>query len=313
MYVEIGGIRQWIEFAEPSGERPTLLYLHGGPGASSRPAATAWRSWEEHFTVVHWDQRGAGRTFGENGEAGCGALTIDRMVEDGLEVVAFLRGRLRCDKIVLMGHSWGSVLAIHMIKRRADLFSAYVGTGQVVSPRENEECNYRRQLAQAQRSQNAEALRALVELGPPPYRDSAAIGKLRELADRLADGDGDSVAPMPRPLNPQFTAADRETLMLSVQFSRRQLFADLMDLDLPSLGPRFDIPIFFFEGMEDQQTSAELAEAYFNEISAPHKEFVRFEGCHHFVVFNRPDDFLRELVARVLPWVRSRNAELEHE
>jgi pimeloyl-ACP methyl ester carboxylesterase len=302
MFVEIGGIRQWIEFAEPNGDHPTLLYLHGGPGASSRFAAAAWRNWEEHFTVVHWDQRGAGRTFGENGEAGCGALTIDRMVEDGLEVVEFLRSRLNCEKVVLMGHSWGSVLAIHMIKRRSDLFSAYVGTGQLVNVRENEACNYRRQLAQALRRKDEHAHRALVELGPPPYHDRAAVGKLHELADRLADGDGDPVTPMPRPLDPQFTAADRETLMRSVQFSRLRLFTELTEVDLPSLGLRFDIPIFFFQGMEDQQTSAELAEAYFNDISAPHKEFVRFEGCHHFVVFNRPDALLRELVARVLPW-----------
>jgi pimeloyl-ACP methyl ester carboxylesterase len=45
----------------------------------------------------------------------------------------------------------------------------------------------------------------------------------------------------------------------------------------------------------------ELAERYFDDIAAPHKEFVRLEGCHHFVVMNRPADFLRELVQRVRP------------
>jgi pimeloyl-ACP methyl ester carboxylesterase len=50
-----------------------------------------------------------------------------------------------------------------------------------------------------------------------------------------------------------------------------------------------------------QQTPFVLAEEYFASITARHKEFVTFAGCHHFVAMNRPDDFLRELVARVLP------------
>src|SRR5882757_7920546 len=138
MYVQIGGIQQWIEFGGAARDHPTLLYLHGGPGGSSRPAAKAWHHWEEHFTIVHWDQRGAGRTFGRNGEAGCGALTIDRMVSDGIEVAGFLSRHLRHDKVVLVGHSWGSVLAVHMINRHPHLFSAYVGTGQLVNKKKNE-------------------------------------------------------------------------------------------------------------------------------------------------------------------------------
>jgi pimeloyl-ACP methyl ester carboxylesterase len=51
----------------------------------------------------------------------------------------------------------------------------------------------------------------------------------------------------------------------------------------------------------DQQTLLELAEEYFASIVAPHKEFVRFDGCHHFVVMNRPDAFSCELLARVRP------------
>jgi pimeloyl-ACP methyl ester carboxylesterase len=81
VYVRIGGIEQWIQFNENRPDNPTLLYLHGGPGGTSVPVSAAWKPWEEHFTVVHWDQRGAGRTFARNGEAGCGRLTVERMVQ----------------------------------------------------------------------------------------------------------------------------------------------------------------------------------------------------------------------------------------
>jgi pimeloyl-ACP methyl ester carboxylesterase len=90
-------------------------------------------------------------------------------------------------------------------------------------------------------------------------------------------------------------------MLKGAEFSRKELYEELKRIDLPSLGLRFDVPIFFFHGTCDQQTPLELAERYFAGIAAPHKEFVRFDSCHHFVVMNRPEAFLQELVARVRP------------
>jgi pimeloyl-ACP methyl ester carboxylesterase len=89
--------------------------------------------------------------------------------------------------------------------------------------------------------------------------------------------------------------------MRGAEFSRRELYEELETLDLTSLGLTFDVPFFLFHGTCDQATPIELAEEYFAAIEAPHKELVRFAGCHHFVVMNRPHDFLRELIARVIP------------
>lgn len=300
MYVSIGGIEQWIQYGGAP-DAPILLYLHGGPGGTSVPVAEAWRRWEEHFTVVHWDQRGAGRTFARNGEAGCGRLTIRRMVADGLEVVSFLTANLGQRKVVVVGHSWGSVLAIHMLEQHPELFAAYVGTGQLVNKRRSEEINYRRQIMQAAKSGNAEALAALRAIGAPPFPSRDALKVLRQWADVLADGDGDPVQPRPTPIAPDYSRDEVPDLMRGAEFSRRELYEELETVDLPSLGLRFYSPFFLFHGTCDQATPIELAEEYFTAIEAPHKEFVRFEGCHHFVVINRPQDILRELVARVLP------------
>jgi pimeloyl-ACP methyl ester carboxylesterase len=291
MYVRIGDIDQWVQFGENQPENPVLLYLHGGPGGTSVPAAAAWKPWEDHFTVVHWDQRGAGRTFAKNREAGCGSLTIDRMARDGIEVAEFLTAHLRKKKVLLVGHSWGSALAVHMLKRRPELFSAFVGTGQLVSMRQNEEYNYRRQLEQAERLGNDEALQVLRRIGPPPFSEWSSLKTLREWADRLAEGDGDPVGPRPTPMAPDFTADEVPTMLQGAEFSRRELYEELKTIDLPSLGLTFDVPIFFFHGACDQQTPMELAERYFAGIVAPHKE----------LVMNRPDMFLQELVMRVRP------------
>ena len=300
MYVPIGGIDQWIQTGGAA-QAPVLLYLHGGPGGTSVPVAAAWKSWEEHFTVVHWDQRGAGRTFAKNGEAGCGRLTIDRMVADALEVVEFLTRTFGGRKLVLVGHSWGAVLAIHAIRRRPDLFSAYVGTGQLVNKQRNEELNYRREMTQAERSANAEALAALRAIGPPPFADREALKTLRLWADVLAEGDGDAAQPRPTPIAADYSRDEVPSLMRGAEFSRSELYDELETVDLLSLGTAFEMPFYLFHGTCDQATPIELAQEYFDSVEAPHKEFVRFEGCHHFVVFNRPRDFLRELVTRVIP------------
>lgn len=300
MYVSIGGIDQWIQWGGAP-EAPVLLYLHGGPGGTSVPVAEAWRPWEEHFTVVHWDQRGAGRTFAKNGESGCGRLTITRMVADALEVVEFLTATLGKRKVVVVGHSWGSVLGVHLIKRRADLVSAYVGTGQLVNKRRNEELNYRRQISQAERSGNAEALSALRAIGPPPFADREALKILRQWADVLAEGGGDPAQPCPTPIAPDYSRDEVPALMRGAEFSRRKLYDELETVDLLSLGTTFDMPFFLFHGTDDQATPLELAQEYFASIRAPHKELVRFEGCHHFVVMNRPRDFLEALVTKVIP------------
>ena len=303
MYVSIGGIEQWVQFARNDPEHPVLLYLHGGPGGTSVPAAAAWRPWEEHFTVVHWDQRGANRTFARNGEEGCGPLSLDRIVADAIEVVEYLLAELRKSSVLLVGHSWGSALGVHMLKRRPELFAAFVGTGQVVNGQQNELYNYQRHLQRAEQLGARDILELLEQLGPPPHSDWGRLRKIQEWDDRTVDGDGDAVEPRPRPISPDFKSEEVPALMKGVQFSQSQLLQDIRAIDLPALGFAFSQPMFFFHGTHDHYTPMELAERYCASIVAPHKEFVRFEGCHHFVAMNRPVDFLRELLTRVRPHI----------
>jgi len=132
-FTGIGGIDQWVAIRGQNRENPIILILHGGPGIalSVMPRDYLW-SWSERFTLVMWDQRGAGRTFGRSGPVSTD-VTIDQMWRDGIELAEFVRARLHKKKIVLVGVSWGSDLGVRMVKSRPDLFYAYVGTGQSVN------------------------------------------------------------------------------------------------------------------------------------------------------------------------------------
>jgi len=168
-YVELGGIEQWITIRGEDRKNPVLLLLHGGPGDATNPWGYAgFRSWLKHFTVVQWDQRGAGRTLGRNGPSLAPTITIERMAQDGVELAELLRKSLQKDKIVLVGHSWGSTLGVFMVKARPELFHAFVGTGHVADPAKNYAVAYDELRQKAERVGNERAIRELKEVGPPP-------------------------------------------------------------------------------------------------------------------------------------------------
>lgn len=300
MYIEIAGIPQWIQIEEQSANNPILFLIHGGPGASTTFASAAWSSWRHHFTIVHWDQRGTGRTLAKNGPERSKPMSFDQIVMDGIEVAEYLRVHLHNRKILLLGHSWGSAIAVAMVLRRPDLFAALLATGMLVNFEANEAENYRSALFKARASGNHEALAALTEIGPPPYEDIQNISVLREWSDKLTEGKGDT--PYPSVVPPSnFTPEDRKNMGDGFIFSTQQLFSDLRRIDVPSLGLEFTLPVFCLMGTDDQQTPLILAQRYFEKIKAPYKEVILFEGCHHFVHMNRPQAFLDALIHRVLP------------
>src|SRR6185503_19470435 len=126
--IDIGGIKQWISVRGRNPANPILLFIHGGPGSAMMPESWAWqRSWEDYFTVVQWDQRGAGKTFSAAKRKPDPAMNIDRMQADAEEVIAYLERTYGKKKIFLMGHSWGSVLGLKVAAHRPDLIYAYIG------------------------------------------------------------------------------------------------------------------------------------------------------------------------------------------
>jgi pimeloyl-ACP methyl ester carboxylesterase len=168
-FVRIGGIEQWVQIRGDDRRNPVLLWLNGGPGFSTIGRTLLYRDWERQFTVVMWDQRGEGKTFDRSGTSVASTMTITQMTKDGTAVADYVRKRLHKNKIILLGHSWGSLLGVHMVEARPDLFSVYVGTGQIVNLEKDSEAAYPLVLAQARAIGNTQATQELTAAGPPPY------------------------------------------------------------------------------------------------------------------------------------------------
>jgi pimeloyl-ACP methyl ester carboxylesterase len=151
--------------------------------APARPSAH-FLAWERDFTVIQWDQQGAGKSYRPNDVT----ADIDVMQRDALEVSEYARSRLHRNKIILVGHSWGSVLGVRMIRARPELFAAWVGTGQIVNMHRNEEVAYAGVLDKARARGDKAGVDALEKSGPPPYRQIRQMGIERQWAMRYEPG-----------------------------------------------------------------------------------------------------------------------------
>ncbi|MEO8307966.1 MAG: alpha/beta hydrolase [Pseudomonadota bacterium] len=297
-FVNIGGIDQWVQIRGTDAGNPVLLWINGGPGGSTIPDTFAFEPWEKYFTIVMWDQRGEGKTFEKYGPTLADTMTVQRMSEDGVEVAAYLHKRLPKVRIVLLGHSWGSILGIHMIRQRPDLFAAYVGTGQVTYLPAQLEAAYPKLLERAKKLGNIEASMELINAGLPSDSNPAAY----EIANKWGAQMEPPRQPPIRPIqSPATNARPPSYIADGVTFSSKTLDSAITSANLPSMGVAFTVPIFFFQGSDDLVTTTAVVRTYFEQIKAPAKGFVVLENAGHSAIFRARDAFLDALLDRVRP------------
>ena len=300
-FIRLGGVEQWISIRGEDTRNPVILFVHGGPGdATSLYGWALLRPWFKRFTVVQWDQRGAGRTYGRNGPT-TPDVTIARIVADGIELADSLTHALNKKKIVLVGHSFGSILGLQMVKTRPDLFYAYVGTGQVGAASDTMLATaYREVVAAAKRRNELTAVAELTAIGPPPWREGRSYGVEHKWGNLLDHVDAFLASTLTLKLTaPGATLRDVNDSFDGEGFSGSKLVPQINTIDRELFRSTFEVPVFVFQGAADLTTPPSLAQRFVRAIHAPTKAFVTIRDGGHFVVFTRPDAFLADLVRYV--------------
>jgi pimeloyl-ACP methyl ester carboxylesterase len=308
-FVPIGGIEQWITIRGQDRNNPVLLILHGGPGDVTNPWTFAiFAPWEDHFTVVQWDQRGAGKTFGRNGTQIGPSMTIDRMVQDGIELADYLRHHLNKNRIIVVAHSFGTIIGLKMVRARPDLFYAYVGTGEVADETKNYYVAYDALVKKARAIGDQQALAELTSVGPPPYKSGDGYRVQWKWANRFEGANQFLFERLGLELvAPGSSLHDFNMSEDGQRLSGERLVGQASSETPADLGLGFAIPMFFFQGAEDFTTPTALAHQYLDALKAPQKAFVPIEGGGHFAMFMKSDQFLKELLTRVRPLTASPN------
>ena len=304
LFVRIGGIEQWVQIRSEDRANPVVLVLHGGMALSYMAFTPLFHRWEKHFTVVQWDRRGTGKTFGRNRRRGHGEMSLERIVLDGIELAERLRKRLQKDKLILLGHSMGSIVGVAMAKNRPDLFDAYVGTEQVVNMARNEATSYEMMLTRLRAARDGKNISLLERIGPPPYANARAWAAKQQLVAKVDAAYRRIVRrtiPSMLLFSPSYSLKDLFDFIAGNQFSGEHLFADWMAFDATKLGNRFETPVLIIQGEADVMAPTVLVQEWFARIEAPKKAFVAIESSGHLTMFAMPDLFLEKLVAVLDP------------
>lgn len=308
--LRIGGIDQWVSVRSRDLRNPVLLVLHGGPGWVAMP--TSWYSahgWDEFFTVIQWDQRGAGKTYVANDPSKVApTLTIGRMHADTEEIVKWARKTFSKEKIFVLGHSWGSILGLTLAEKHPEWLHAYIGVAQGVDARESERRGWAWAMEQARAGKNAEAIRDLnsiapyaVDKTPLPVKDILVqrrwINFYGGAAYRRPSAGFEGAAVN---LSPEYTDEDVRQVWNAEALSVERLLSPILEADLSHV-KQLKAPLILFLGRHDYNVSATVAAEWFAGVKAPSKQLVWFEQSAHELMVEEPGKVLLSLVRHARP------------
>ncbi|HVN93020.1 MAG TPA: alpha/beta hydrolase [Terracidiphilus sp.] len=290
--------------------------IHGGPGSCYSIFTPHLRAWEKHFTVVQWDQRGAGKTFGRMGSRSQGELTLKLLTSDGIEVADYLRARLRKDKLFLLASSMGSTFGMQIARLRPDLFHAYIGTDQNVGLVRGREEDHRRVIERLRTLGLTKGVRAIERMGADATLwtrdDYEAFARWTMKSDPAGFRRTIKLLKDAVWYAPGWRLGDVRAFVAGMRFSLEQLLPEIVRYDAWAQGTRFALPIFIFQGENDVLTTPALARAFFDDIAAPMKQMDLISGAGHFAAFLEPEQFLEKLLTYVRPLACMACAEGEH-
>jgi pimeloyl-ACP methyl ester carboxylesterase len=309
MYLRLGGLDQWVMIRGEDVANPPLIMLHGGPGF---PETSFFRYFnaplEKRFTVVNWEQRGAGKSFRK--DIPPSSMTVKQFLSDLDELVDAVCRRLAKHKVVLFGHSWGSALGVLYAQRFPEKVLAYVGSGQMGDSRVGEAKSYAFALAEAERRHHKKALQALRAIGPPPH-NSKQLWVERTWLARLQD----QMSPRSLWTMLKMALSSSESSLLEVPKNWRAFHATIdamwgetSTLNLLQLVPELKVPVFFLLGRNDHMVPADASVEYFDALTAPSKQLLWFEHSGHEPFADEPDQFNAAMIDLVRPVAAAREA-----
>jgi pimeloyl-ACP methyl ester carboxylesterase len=308
-FVRIGGIEQWVGIRGEDQDNPVLLLMHGGPGCSYSIFTPHLRFWEQYFTVVQWDQRGGGKTYGRMGSRRGGEISLEQLTRDAIEVVEYVRALLGKDRIFLLASSLGSIFGTEVVRRRPELFYAYIGTDQNVGMRKGGAEEFREVVGRLRALGLMKGEKALERIGPDATGWSADDFSTVARWTMKSDPRG-----FHRTMNllknavwnaPGWTLKDIRAFVAGMRYSLEKLLPEITRYDAWEQGTCFEVPFFIFQGEDDVLTTPKRAEAFFNDVVAPMKRMALIRDAGHFAAFMEPNQFLRELLADVRPLAES--------
>ena len=306
-YVTIGGQEQYIQIRGKDIHNPVILYIHGGPGGPDSPISYVYSDpLIDDYTVVCWDQRGCGRTYFKNSGNDAENMTVsfETALSDTDEMVDYLLQRFNTDKVILMCHSYGTIVGTSYIREHSEKVASYIGIGQFVSCQESDRLSYEDALAKATAkgddTSSLEDARAKY-LSGDTLTDYLRLRKATTKYHKAKNKANTIVLALFSP----YTGVDDVRWVLKQMDTDRYyalekaLMDTVFNYNIYDYGMRYQVPMLFISGEYDYICNCSLVEQYFEQITAPAKEFEMIEGGGHTPHYETPEE-VSEIIKRFL-------------
>jgi pimeloyl-ACP methyl ester carboxylesterase len=308
--ITLGGVKQWIFIRGTDQSNPVLVFLHGGPGAPI-PGIASSRTLDseliKHFTVVHWDQRGTGKSYDPNMEIH--SMTYDQLVEDCSELIDYVRGRFDTEKVFLVGYSSGSVIGARTAYNYPDKIHAYVGVAQIINDYERQTTSYDFIAAEAEKAGDEVVLDALKGIGPPPYESAEEQDEINGYISKFGgviNGGGAAklgILVTGFLTSPEYSLSEGlfSFILKDYHFVMNAMWADVGSVDIAEEIQNIEVPVYFFEGKYDMANPTILVEELYDNLDDKEGvELYLFENSAHFLLIEEKEKYEDLLINVVL-------------
>ncbi len=290
--IEINGSKHEVMIRGVDRRNPVVIFVHGGPGCSEIPYVRKYQDLlEKNFTIVHYDQRGSGKSY--HFYEDYSNLSTDLLVDDLLALTDYIEKELGQEKVLLIGHSFGTYIGMKAAAKGPDKFVAYMGIGQVADQVKSELDGLNYSIEQAKLAGNLKDVERLEQLRGPIEQGDQLTPRdmIRKYggAARLIDDNKDYYTGFL--FNREYNLLDIIRYLKGVSLSQEILLDEESKNNITTIVDRLEVPVYFVMGQFDYMTSVNAAREYFDVLEAPNKEFVIFEKSAHYPQFEEEELF----------------------
>ena len=302
IYVQLDGSEGFINVFGASESNPVIISLHGGPGAPTSFVDYDWQDrLADEYTIVSWDETGCGRSYYRNADVDPdnANLSFDQQLADLDALVDYCCGRFGQDQVIIVGHSFGSMLGSSYVMAHPERVSAYIGVGQCVNETDyyGEVYSYEDALriAREQGDDTSE-----MEAAYEAFMSDLSLEHLMTLREYTSvyhpQTDTTDTSTMAAVFSPVLGVDDVRWYILELEavagdprFMELQapLEEAMMNFNLYDIG-QYQVPVLFISGSCDWVCPASMVEEY---ADANGLQYTAMEGCGHSPQAQHPDQF----------------------
>lgn len=302
VYVEANGQKHYCLIKGENVENPVMIWIHGGPASpDTMMAYYIANELKDRYTLIAYNERGCGRTYYKNKDidASNETATFDNLQKDLDGIVDYACDRFHQDKVILVGHSFGTMIGSKYAIDHPEKVAAYVGVGQMAAA---DSSDYIFTDAIEKGKQLGDDVTELEEQYEK-YKDNPNLNNLlmmRKLSNQYHPVKNSSNYLLRAYLSPYMNIMDLRWFMNSINPEKLIeknpiLFDFIEEFDVYRFGLEYQVPVGILEGSDDWITPCKTASEYLEHINAPVKEMKIVEGWGHSLPQEKPKLFAQEL------------------